>query len=62
MSEDMEDLRERVAAPELVGSSIPVEVHMKSIKGGLERLKQGRIKAQEREAEAVRRVLAIDSD
>jgi hypothetical protein len=62
MSEDMEDLRERVAAPELVGSSIPVEVHMKSIQSGLERLKQGRIKAQEREAEAVRRVLAIDSD
>jgi hypothetical protein len=62
MSEDMEDLRERVAAPEIVGSSIPVEVHMKSIKSGLERLKEGRVKAREREEEAVRRVLAIDSE
>lgn len=59
MSEDMEDLRERVAAPELVGERIPVEVHMRSIKGGLERLKEGRIKAKEREEEAVRRVLEI---
>lgn len=59
MSEDMEDLRERVAAPELVGSSIPVEVHMRSIQGGLERLKEGRIKAKEREEEAVKRVLAV---
>lgn len=57
MSEDMEDLRERVAAPDLVGSSIPVEVHMKSIKSGLERLKVGREKARKREEEAVRRVL-----
>lgn len=62
MSEDMEDLRERVAAPEIVGSTIPVEVHMKSIKSGLERLKEGRIKAKEREEEAVQRVLAIDSE
>ncbi|KII85087.1 hypothetical protein PLICRDRAFT_57020 [Plicaturopsis crispa FD-325 SS-3] len=62
MSEDMEDLRERVAAPELVGSRIPVEVHMKSIKSGLERLKEGRIRAREREEEAVRRVLAIADD
>lgn len=59
MSEDMEDMRERVAAPELMGSSIPVEVHMRSIRGGLERLKEGRVKAKEREEEAVRRILAI---
>lgn len=62
MSEDMEDLRERVSAPELVGSSIPVEVHMRSIKGGLERLKEGRIKAKAREEEAIKRVLSIGAD
>jgi hypothetical protein len=61
MSEDMEDLRERVSKPELVGSRIPVEVHMKSIRGGLERLKEGQIKAKDREDEAIRRVL-IDSE
>lgn len=59
MSEDMEDLRERVAAPELAGSSIPVEVHMRSIQVGLERLKEGRLKAKEREEEAIKRVLAV---
>ena len=39
MADDMEDLRERVAAPDLVGGSIPVFVHMKSLRIGLERLK-----------------------
>ncbi|KAK6981382.1 hypothetical protein R3P38DRAFT_3333823 [Favolaschia claudopus] len=39
MNEDIENLRERVAAPELVGSRIPVEVHVRSIQHGLDRLK-----------------------
>ncbi|KAG6821323.1 hypothetical protein H0H93_000184 [Arthromyces matolae] len=34
MSHDMEDIRERVAAPELLGPRIPIEVHIKSIKTG----------------------------
>jgi len=58
MSGDMEDLRERVAAPELTGSKIPVEVHMKSIQSGLERLKEGRIRARRLEEEAINRVMA----
>lgn len=62
MSEDMSDLRERVASPELVGSSIPVEVHIKSISNGLERLRAGRIRAKRMEEDAVRRVLEIASD
>jgi hypothetical protein len=40
MAEEMEELRERVAAPELVGDAIPIDVHIKS---GLEKLKQRRI-------------------
>ena len=44
MAEEMEDLRERVAAPELVGDAIPIDVHLKSIRSGLEKLKQQRIK------------------
>ncbi|KAF7977164.1 hypothetical protein HWV62_4593 [Athelia sp. TMB] len=60
MSEDMQDMRERVAAPQLAGSRVPVEVHIKSIRSGLERLKDGRVKAKEREEEAMRRVLSID--
>ncbi|KZP22540.1 hypothetical protein FIBSPDRAFT_1016802 [Athelia psychrophila] len=59
MSEDMQDMRERVAAPELVGSRVPVEVHIRSIRSGLERLKEGRVKAKEREEEAIRKILTI---
>ncbi|KAG6891362.1 hypothetical protein C0992_008073 [Termitomyces sp. T32_za158] len=61
LSSDMEDIRERVAAPDLVGSKIPIEVHMKSIKTGLERLKEGRVRAKKLEEDTVRRVLGISS-
>jgi hypothetical protein len=44
MAEEMEELRERVAAPELVGDGIPIDVHIKSIRSGLEKLKQRRIR------------------
>ncbi|KAF9005058.1 hypothetical protein BDQ17DRAFT_1424218 [Cyathus striatus] len=54
MSEDMEDLRERVAAPELVESRVPVEVHIKGIRNGVERLKQGRMKAKGVEEATIR--------
>ncbi|KAH9481333.1 hypothetical protein JR316_0005855 [Psilocybe cubensis] len=49
MRDEMEDMRERVAAPHLLGENVPVEVHIKSIKLGLERLKVGRIEAREQE-------------
>ena len=48
MREDMEDMRERAAAPDLIGSSVPPEVHMKSIEMGLKRLKEGRSRAKKR--------------
>ncbi|KAF8157182.1 hypothetical protein B0H34DRAFT_789621 [Crassisporium funariophilum] len=50
MSADMKDLRARVAKPEPVGSRVPIEVHMKSIELGLEKLKEGRIKARKMES------------
>ena len=59
MSEDMEDLRQRTAAPELVGERIPVEVHIKSIQAGLDRLNQKRIQAQHRGEVAVNKFLAV---
>ncbi|KAI0359705.1 hypothetical protein OH77DRAFT_1471382 [Trametes cingulata] len=61
MSEDMEDLRERVAAPDIVGDRIPIEVHMKSIQSGLERLKEDRIKAREREEQLLNRILGVEA-
>ena len=57
MAGDMEELRERVAAPELVGDAIPIEVHMKSLRGGLERLKVRRTGAKELEEQIVSRIL-----
>ncbi|KAG6828622.1 hypothetical protein H0H92_007267 [Tricholoma furcatifolium] len=59
MSSDMEDIRERVAAPDLMGPRIPIEVHMKSIRTGLERLKEGRVRAKKLEEETIHRVLGI---
>jgi hypothetical protein len=57
LSADMEELRSRVAAPDIVGDKIPVEVHMRSIKSGLERLKAGQVRARDREEEIIRRVI-----
>ena len=54
MSEDMEDIRERVTAPDLAGAKIPVEVHIQSIQVGLHRLRQGRGMAKTLEQDAVR--------
>ncbi|KAF5391523.1 hypothetical protein D9757_002507 [Collybiopsis confluens] len=60
LSDEMEDMRERVSEPELAGSQIPVEVHMKSIQHGLQRLKDSRVKAKEREEEALKSVLGTE--
>jgi hypothetical protein len=60
MAEDMEDMRERVAAPDLMGPSVSTEVHLKSIEIGLQRLKEGRVRAKKLEQEAMRRVLFLN--
>ncbi|KAH9998851.1 hypothetical protein BJV74DRAFT_767474 [Russula compacta] len=57
MAEDMEELRERVAAPELVGDAIPIDVHMKSLRSGLERLKGRRAGTKQLEEQLVNRIL-----
>lgn len=62
MSEDTEELRAKVAAPEIVGERIPVEVHMKSIRAGLVRLSEGRVRARALEEEAARRILLQDDE
>ena len=46
---NMEDLRTRVAAPDIVGDKIPIEVHIKSIKAGVDRLKEGQMRASLRQ-------------
>ncbi|KAG2035788.1 hypothetical protein BDR03DRAFT_993243 [Suillus americanus] len=62
MSEDMEDLRERVAAPELADGRIPLHVHIESIQSGLQRLQDGRVRAKEREEEVMRKVMGLGTD
>jgi hypothetical protein len=61
MSADMEDMRESVARPAIAGSTIPVEVHIKSIQFGLERLREGRVRAKELDEAAIRRVLSMNN-
>ncbi|KAF8840185.1 hypothetical protein BDN67DRAFT_904097 [Paxillus ammoniavirescens] len=41
MSDDLEVLRDRVAAPALLEGKVPLHVHIESIKHGLERLREG---------------------
>ncbi|EMD36725.1 hypothetical protein CERSUDRAFT_65537 [Gelatoporia subvermispora B] len=60
ISEEMEEMRDRVAAPDILGERIPVEIHIKSINSGLERLTEGRMEAKEREEEIVKKILGDD--
>lgn len=59
MQTDLEDLRDRVAEPGVLASTgkecqdIPLEVHIESIRKGLERLNMGRNKAKDIENEYV---------
>ncbi|KAK0469602.1 uncharacterized protein EV420DRAFT_1256776 [Desarmillaria tabescens] len=57
MSGNIEVLREHVSEPALLGSFVPPEVHIKSIKKGLERLETSNRQARERERDA-RKLLA----
>lgn len=58
----LEDLRERVAAPDVLGHrpEIPLKLHIDNIEGALLRLDSQRIEARNRESEYQRR--AIDKD
>jgi hypothetical protein len=58
---DMEELRTRVVAPDIVGDKIPIEVHIKSIKAGVERLKKGQLRASLKQGERIAKILEINS-
>ncbi|KAL0062496.1 hypothetical protein AAF712_010629 [Marasmius tenuissimus] len=57
LSDEMEDLKERVSVPAMAGDKIPIEVHLKSISTGLERLRVSKLEAKERERGSVRSIL-----
>ncbi|KAJ3759759.1 hypothetical protein EV360DRAFT_69245 [Lentinula raphanica] len=48
LSEDMENMRERMVMPELVGSQIPLEVQIVSIQHGLQRLRDSGVGQRKR--------------
>jgi len=56
--DNLEDLRERVAMPEVVGDKVPLEVSINSINLGIERLEQQRDASRKVEAERYARVLS----
>lgn len=58
MQQDIEDIRDRAAKPELIGRSVPVEVHINSLAMGLQRLKDGRVQAKTLEEKEVERILS----
>ncbi|KAJ3912931.1 hypothetical protein F5877DRAFT_53274 [Lentinula edodes] len=60
LSNDMEDMRERMMMPELVGLQIPLEVQISSIQHGVEWLRESRVLAKERDEGAIRKVAAVE--
>ena len=58
MQQDIEDIRDRAATPELIGRSVPVEVHINSLSMGLQRMKDGRLQAKTLEEKEVERILS----
>lgn len=59
---DMEELRERAAAPELSGGEIPMEVHARAIRMGVQRLNEGRLHAKRLEDNAYHMLINSESD
>ncbi|KAK5132159.1 hypothetical protein LTR08_000316 [Meristemomyces frigidus] len=56
--DNLEDLRERVAAPETVGDKVPLEVHINNINLGIERLEAQRDASRKVEADSYARILS----
>ncbi|KAG8810348.1 hypothetical protein FRC19_004603 [Serendipita sp. 401] len=57
LAADLDDLRERVAMPLLAEeASIPIEVHITTLRKGVERLTEGRGRAKRREDQVVKRL------
>jgi len=56
MADEMEDIRERVATPQLTGDKIPIEVHLKSIRSGLDRLSEKSLRSLETQRGSVKKL------
>lgn len=58
---DMENLRMRMAAPDVVGDDIPINVHIESIKAGVERMKERQLRARLNQDESIAKILEVDA-
>jgi len=62
LNEQVEELRERVAEPSFTEEEMPLEVQVRSIQRGIQRLEESQVKAKKRETEAIRTILGADAD
>ena len=56
---DLEELRTRVAMPDAAGDKIPIDVHIRSIKAGVERLKEGQVRASLKHEKSIAKILEV---
>lgn len=54
--DSLEDLRERVAMPEIIGEKVPLEVHIRNIELGIERLEEQRDNSRRLQQQQVDRI------
>ena len=62
LAADVEELRASAAAPEIVGDRVPPEVLIRSIGGQVERLREGKQRAAERQQALMNKMLAAPDD
>jgi hypothetical protein len=58
---DMEELRTRAGALGIIGDKIPIDVHINSIKAGVERLKERQLRASLECGASVSKILEINA-
>ncbi|KAK6442342.1 hypothetical protein LTR95_001418 [Oleoguttula sp. CCFEE 5521] len=56
--DSLEDLRERVAMPEVIGEKVPLEVHIRNIELGIERLEEQRDNSRRLQQQQVDRLVS----
>jgi len=54
---DIVELRRRVGTPKLAGVKLPIDIQIQSIKAGMERLKEGQMRASLTQGERVKRMM-----
>jgi hypothetical protein len=56
----MEELMTRLAAPDIIGDKMPIEVHIRSLKAGIDGLKEGQVRVSLGQGESMAKIPEID--